>query len=95
MGHASTALPQRSGMTCALDGLDNEAAPVAPQDMYSTIDDAVKLVIANKVDRTTEREVTFEQGAAFAKKVSADGAVTQRMSRVSTLLLHRAIPSLP
>ena len=39
------------------------------QDMYSTIDEAVKLVVANKVDRSTEREVTFEQGAAFAKKV--------------------------
>ena len=37
--------------------------------MYSTIDDAVKLVIANKVDRATEREVNFDQGAAFAKKV--------------------------
>ena len=42
------------------------------QDMYSTIDDAVKLVVANKVDRGTEREVTFEQGAAFAKRVSPD-----------------------
>ncbi len=39
------------------------------QDMYSTIDEAVKLVVANKVDRSTEREVAFEQGAAFAKKV--------------------------
>ena len=37
--------------------------------MYSTIDEAVKLVVANKVDRSTEREVSFEQGAAFAKKV--------------------------
>jgi len=37
-------------------------------DMYSTIDDAVKLVVANKVDKDSEREVSRDQGAAFARK---------------------------
>lgn len=51
------------------------------QDMYSTIDDAVKLVVANKVDRDTEREVTFEQGAAFAKKVRCNPSCRERAVR--------------
>lgn len=36
--------------------------------MFSTIDNAVKLVVANKVDKATEREVAREQGAAFARQ---------------------------
>ena len=36
--------------------------------MYSTIEDAVKLVVANKVDKDSEREVSRDQGAAFARK---------------------------
>ena len=36
--------------------------------MYSTIDNAVKLVVANKVDKDAQREVAREQGAAFARK---------------------------
>ena len=39
-----------------------------PQDMFSTIDNAVKLVIANKVDKAAEREVAREQGSAFARQ---------------------------
>lgn len=37
-------------------------------DMYSTIDNAVKLVVANKVDKQIEREVARDQGSAFARQ---------------------------
>ncbi|KAK9821954.1 hypothetical protein WJX81_002268 [Elliptochloris bilobata] len=37
-------------------------------DMYSTVDNAVKMVVANKVDKQTEREVSRDEGAAFARK---------------------------
>jgi hypothetical protein len=56
--------------------------------MYSTIDDAVKLVVANKVDRSTEREVTFEQGAAFAKRVSP-GELMKALLRHSKIAAHQ------
>lgn len=36
--------------------------------MYSTIDNAVKLVVANKVDKQIEREVARDQGSAFARQ---------------------------
>ena len=36
--------------------------------MFSTVDNAVKLVIANKVDKAAEREVPREQGSAFARQ---------------------------
>lgn len=41
---------------------------MTPQDMFSTVDNAVKLVIANKVDKAAEREVPREQGSAFARQ---------------------------
>jgi len=37
-------------------------------DMYSTVDDAVKMVVANKVDKEEEREVSIEEGQSFARK---------------------------
>ncbi|CAL8462221.1 g1752 [Coccomyxa elongata] len=37
-------------------------------DMYSTVDNAVKMVVANKVDKEAEREVSRAEGAAFARK---------------------------
>ncbi|KAK9817838.1 hypothetical protein WJX72_002917 [[Myrmecia] bisecta] len=37
-------------------------------DMYSTIESAVKMVVANKVDMPQQREVTHEEGATFARK---------------------------
>eukprot|EP00873_Tetraselmis_striata_P009873 jgi/Tetstr1/430137/TSEL_019970.t1 len=55
-------------------------------DMYSTIDSAVKMVVANKVDMESEREVPAEEGAVFAKEngclfvetsAKADTAVAQ------------------
>ena len=63
------------------------------QDMYSTIDDAVKLVVANKVDRATEREVTFEQGAAFAKKVRCAKSRVERAvgEQCAAVALHLGV----
>lgn len=37
-------------------------------DMYSTIEDAVKMVVANKLDKESEREVSREAGQAFARQ---------------------------
>lgn len=37
-------------------------------DMYSTIEDAVKMVVANKLDKESEREVSREEGQAFARQ---------------------------
>ena len=60
------------------------------QDMYSTIDEAVKLVVANKVDRSTEREVSFEQGAAFAKKVRSTCSRKGRRCQLCPLSPHNS-----
>lgn len=55
-------------------------------EMYSTIDCAIKMVVANKVDLETMREVSTEEGAVFAKEngclfvetsAKADTAVAQ------------------
>lgn len=37
-------------------------------DMYSTVEDAVKMVVANKVDLEEQREVTKEEGHDFARR---------------------------
>lgn len=37
-------------------------------DMYSTIDFAAKMVVANKIDLASERTVSTEEGARFAKE---------------------------
>jgi Ras-related protein Rab-18 len=53
---------------------------------YSNVDHAVKMIVANKVDRDSEREVSRQEGAAFAKSkgclfvetsAKANTAVTQ------------------
>ena len=53
---------------------------------YSTVDKAVMMIVANKVDRDSEREVSRQEGAAFAKSkgclfvetsAKANTAVTQ------------------
>ncbi len=36
-------------------------------EMYSTLPDCVKMVVANKVDREAERVVTRAEGVAFAR----------------------------
>lgn len=36
-------------------------------DMYSTVEDCVKIVIGNKVDRAEQRAVSREEGMAFAR----------------------------
>merc|ERR1712023_55611 len=36
-------------------------------DMYSTVSSAVKMVVANKVDLEAQREVSYEESAAFAR----------------------------
>ncbi|CAD7701353.1 unnamed protein product [Ostreobium quekettii] len=37
-------------------------------EMYSTIEDAVKMVVANKVDMESNREVSKEEGTEFARQ---------------------------
>eukprot|EP00803_Ostreobium_quekettii_P004629 evm.model.scf_672.5 EVM.evm.TU.scf_672.5 scf_672:21350-23358(-) len=37
-------------------------------EMYSTIEDAVKMVVANKVDMDSDRQVSKEEGTAFARQ---------------------------
>ena len=37
-------------------------------DMYSTIPDAIKMVVGNKVDQTQGRQVTKDQGKSFARQ---------------------------
>lgn len=36
-------------------------------DMYSTVEEGIKMVVANKVDLAEQREVSREQGVAFAR----------------------------
>ena len=36
--------------------------------MYSTIPDAIKMVVGNKVDQTQGRQVTKDQGKSFARQ---------------------------
>lgn len=36
-------------------------------DVYANVDDAAKMVVANKVDLAAERQVTTEEGHAFAR----------------------------
>jgi len=36
-------------------------------DMYGTVEESVKMVVANKTDLTGEREVTKEEGVDFAR----------------------------
>lgn len=37
-------------------------------DMYGTVEDAIKMVVANKVDLDTSRQVSKEEGLDFARK---------------------------
>mmetsp|Transcript_607 Transcript_607/g.1588 ORF Transcript_607/g.1588 Transcript_607/m.1588 type:complete len:129 (-) Transcript_607:110-496(-) len=36
-------------------------------EMYSTIPDAIKMVVGNKLDRTSDRQVSKEEGKNFAR----------------------------
>lgn len=62
-------------------------------DNYSNVDNAVKMIVANKVDRDSEREVSRQEGAAFAKaqgclfvetSAKANTAVTQARTPLPT-----------
>jgi Ras-related protein Rab-18 len=66
-------------------------------DMYSTIENAIKMVVANKVDRDTDREVTTEEGQNFARShgslfvetsAKADVAVTQAFEELVLKVLE-------
>mmetsp|Transcript_11078 Transcript_11078/g.33216 ORF Transcript_11078/g.33216 Transcript_11078/m.33216 type:complete len:205 (-) Transcript_11078:1166-1780(-) len=66
-------------------------------DMYSTIDNAIKMVVANKVDRDSDREVTTEEGQNFGKahgclfvetSAKADVAVTQAFEELVLKVLE-------
>lgn len=54
--------------------LDQPSPPTLPLSLrqdyksYSTVEDAVQMVVANKVDLGGAREVTPEEGAAFARE---------------------------
>jgi len=37
-------------------------------DMYSTVEDSVKMVVANKLDKESQRQVSREQGQEFARQ---------------------------
>lgn len=51
------------------DTFDNlEGVWMREVDMYSTIEDAVKMVVANKVDLDTLRQVSKEEGLEFARR---------------------------
>jgi len=52
-------------------------------EMYSTIEDAVKMVVANKVDVDSEREVSKEEGAAFARQHGCLFAETSAKANVA------------
>ena len=59
--------------------------------MYSTVPDCVKLVIANKVDRESERAVTRAEGVAFAR---AHGCLFMEVSAKSRLGVQEAFAEL-
>lgn len=64
---------------------------------YSTVEKAVMMIVANKVDRDSEREVSRAEGAAFAKSkgclfvetsAKANTAVTQVWPHPAPAFLH-------
>mmetsp|Transcript_13228 Transcript_13228/g.23574 ORF Transcript_13228/g.23574 Transcript_13228/m.23574 type:complete len:199 (+) Transcript_13228:220-816(+) len=66
-------------------------------DMYSTIDFAAKMVVANKIDLASERTVSTEEGARFAKEngclfvetsAKADTAVGQAFQELILKILE-------
>ena len=59
--------------------------------MYSTVPDCVKLVLANKVDRESERSVTRAEGVAFAR---AHGCLFLEVSAKSRLGVQEAFAEL-
>jgi GTPase SAR1 family protein len=59
--------------------------------MYSTVPDCVKLVVANKVDREGERAVTRAEGVAFAR---AHGCLFMEVSAKSRLGVQEAFAEL-
>lgn len=69
-------LCKRSGVTCAAvydvarrETFENlERVWMTEVELYSNIEEAVKIVVANKVDLSLERDVSSEQGHDFARK---------------------------
>ncbi|KAF5839127.1 P-loop containing nucleoside triphosphate hydrolase protein [Dunaliella salina] len=47
---------------------DIEAIWLKEVDMYATVDDAIKMVVANKTDLAARRDVSAEEGHDLAKK---------------------------
>ena len=59
--------------------------------MYSTVPDCVKLVVANKLDAESERQVTRAEGVAFAR---AHGCLFMEVSAKSRLGVQEAFAEL-
>ena len=59
--------------------------------MYSTVPDCVKLVVANKLDTESERQVTRAEGVAFAR---AHGCLFMEVSAKSRLGVQEAFAEL-
>ena len=59
--------------------------------MYSTVPDCVKLVVANKLDNESERQVTRGEGVAFAR---AHGCLFMEVSAKSRLGVQEAFAEL-
>ena len=59
--------------------------------MYSTVPDCVKLVVANKLDNESERQVTRAEGVAFAR---AHGCLFMEVSAKSRLGVQEAFAEL-
>ena len=60
-------------------------------DLYSTYPNAVKLVVGNKIDQEA-REVTLEEGLAFARE---HGAIYIDCSAKTKVNLHTPAPKTP
>ena len=70
-------------------------------DMYGTIEDSVKMVVANKTDLSATREVTKEEGVEFARshgclfvETSAKGNVAVSQAFEELVLKVLETPSL-
>mmetsp|Transcript_15685 Transcript_15685/g.43886 ORF Transcript_15685/g.43886 Transcript_15685/m.43886 type:complete len:203 (-) Transcript_15685:57-665(-) len=60
-------------------------------EMYSTVADAIKMVVANKVDLESDREVSYQEGADFAR---ANGCLFVETSAKANLAVGQAFEEL-